>query len=387
MPRGTNEYADVQEFLLAPGQTLNAQGIDYNVMWQLFQESIAILNRDRNPLLNLLTFPVSQPIEQVRYPSVEAFEEASEYGTPKGVRVAPAAYTYGFNFRWFDIATRYTWQALLDMSPQQLLAINNTVLLADLDNQFFQVLKTVFNSANETATIYNQNVNVYKFWNADGTIPPPYKTTVHDGTHTHYLATNHPAGGAGPDSADVELLETHLRHHGISVLNGYRLVLMVNPQEGARIRDFRRGTDSQPDATATAFPKYDFLPSANYGGGIFLPTDAPVVGAPALTNLPGFVTVGSYGPFSIVEDDMIPAGYLFAFGTGGELASGNPVGVREHDNPAGRGLQLLAGPDREYPLRESYYVHGFGTGIRQRSAGVLMQVTTSATYSTPAAYV
>lgn len=386
MPRGFNEWEDVREFLVPPGAGVSPQGIDYGRMWTVFQESIRILNRERTPLLNLLTYPVASPIEQVRWPVVEKFEKASEYGVPKGVRGVPAAYNFGFSFDWFDIATRFTWQALLDMSPQQLLAINNSVLAADIENQFFFVFRSVFNSANEVATIYNQNVNVYRFWNADGTIPAPFKGIVHDGTHTHYLTTNHEAGGAGPDAADIELLETHLRHHGISLANGYRLLLLVNPQEGARIRDFKRGVDSQPGAS-TVFPKYDFLPGPNYGGGVIMP-EGSIVGAPSLADVPGLQTIGSYGPFTVAEDDLIPAGYMFAFGTGGELALGNPIGIREHDNPDGRGLQLLGGPDREYPLKESYYVHGFGTGVRNRSAGVVMQVReASAVYQVPAAYV
>jgi hypothetical protein len=390
MPRGFNELADVQEFLLPPGNNVSAAGIDYNQMWNLFQQSIAQLNNERSPLLRLLTFPVTQPVEQIRWPVIEGFEKASEFGVPKGVRVAPAAYTFGYNFDWFDIATRYTWQALLDMSPQQLLGINNSVLAADIDNQYFQVMRTIFNSANETATIYNQNVNVYRFWNADGTVPQPYKTITHDGTHTHYLTTNHlsTGGGLGPDSADLEVIETHFRHHGISVQNGYRLVLLVNPQEGARIREFRRGTDSQPGTSEAAFPKYDFIPGPDYGGGIIMPEGQIMGGQTPLQAIPGFVSIGVYGPFTIVEDDMIPAGYMAALATGGELAPGNPVGVREHDNAAGRGLQLLGGPERDYPLKESYYVHGFGTGIRNRSGGVVMQVRAdSAVYQVPAAYV
>ena len=52
-----------------------------------------------------------------------------------------------------------------------------------------------------------------------------------------------------------------------------------------------------------------------------------------------------------------------------------------------RGLRLVKGPDRDYPLTDSFYLHGFGTGIRHRGAGVVMQITASGSYTTPAAYV
>jgi hypothetical protein len=55
-------------------------------------------------------------------------------------------------------------------------------------------------------------------------------------------------------------------------------------------------------------------------------------------------------------------------------------------NPAYRGLQHIPGTRSDYPLIDSFYRRGFGTGIRQRGAGWLVQVTSSATYTVPAIY-
>jgi hypothetical protein len=52
-----------------------------------------------------------------------------------------------------------------------------------------------------------------------------------------------------------------------------------------------------------------------------------------------------------------------------------------------RGLRLVKGAVPDYPLIDSYYQRGFGTGVRQRGGGVVMQVTASGTYTIPAAYV
>lgn len=395
MPRGYNEWADIREFLVPPGQQLATIGgvanVDLARLWQLFSAQIDILNRDRDPLLNLLTFPVNTPIEQMVTPVIEAFEPASEYGTPKGIRQQLQPVTWGYSFAWFDIGTRYTWQFLLDATAEYLVSLNDTVMAADVQNQFTQVFRAVFNNTNRTSEIYQQAINVYPFLNADGFVPPPYKTTTHAGTHTHYLTTNHAAGGAGPDSGDLEAMADHLAHHGFKRTDGYQLVLMVNPQEGAKIRTFQRGLDSQPDAGTTALPLYDFIPSPAYGGGLIVPAGMQVIGGPTPGDPglgPSFNWVGSYGPWAIVEDDFMPASYMFGWATGGEQDLRNPVGIREHTNPAGRGLQLVNGPDREYPIRESYYVHGFGTGIRRREQGVIMQVkSASTTYDIPAAYV
>lgn len=96
--------------------------------------------------------------------------------------------------------------------------------------------------------------------------------------------------------------------------------------------------------------------------------------------------IGSYGPALIIEEDYIPAGYFVTLGSGGEGDLRNPVGIREHANPALRGLRLLPGNQSGYPLIDATYSRGLGTGIRQRGAGVVVQVVASTTYTIPTQY-
>jgi hypothetical protein len=82
----------------------------------------------------------------------------------------------------------------------------------------------------------------------------------------------------------------------------------------------------------------------------------------------------------------MPAKYMVAFATGGQNGVQNPVGIRQHSNPALRGLRLVKGRSPDYPLQEAYYQRGFGTGIRHRGAGVVMQVKASGSYTLPTEY-
>jgi hypothetical protein len=357
--RGTNQHADII--------TQSADGADLNTMWREFQRTIRMHNTQRDSLLALLTYNVTNPTERVLQPSEEDFEEASEFGEPKGVRIG-TPFVLGFGFKWYDLAARYTWMFLAENTQNQIEAINNSILDADNRLMFTQVLKTIFNPTNLTATINNTAVNVYKFYNADGTVPPKWKNTTFAGSHTHYLSS----GAATIDSGDLDDIETHLKHHGYTQTDGYRLVLLVNSQEGAVVRTFRVANGDT----------YDFIPSPGYGAGIYLPQNGGIIDRPAGT-VRG--QIGTYGPFIVVEEDYLPAGYVFGFATGGEENIGNPVGIREHDNASLRGLRLVKGREPDYPLVDSFYQHGFGTGIRHRGAGVVMQITAGA-YSTPAAY-
>ena len=88
----------------------------------------------------------------------------------------------------------------------------------------------------------------------------------------------------------------------------------------------------------------------------------------------------------MVEEGYIPAGYMVAIATGGEDRIGNPIGFREHKNDAYKGLKLIPGQRSDYPLVDSFYRRGFGTGIRHRGALALMQVKASGNYQIPAAY-
>lgn len=361
--RGYNQQADLIT------QTLD--GADLNQMWREFQRTIQIWNRDRNVLVNLFTFGVTNPVERIRYPSEEDFEEASEFGEPKAIRVGPS-FNLGYDLKFYDLAIRYTWMFLAESTADQLRALNNSALEADTRLMFTKVLRAIFNNVNRVATINEQAVTVYALYNADGTVPPRYKGTTHTGTHTHYLTS----GAAIIDSGDVDDVETHLRHHGYTTQLGYRLLLLVNPAQGATIRTFKVSSGA----------KYDFIPSAGYGGGVFLPGNGGIVARPSDAGIPGLTTIGTYGPFAVVEDDYVPVGYVIGTAAGGERNVGNLVGIREHENAALRGLRLVKGRDNDYPLTDSFYLHGFGTGVRHRGAGVVMQITANASYTIPTAY-
>lgn len=361
--QGTDERADVVY------QTLD--GADLNAMWREFNAIIAMRNEQRDRLINYLTYGVTDPIVQIRYPTGDNFELASEYGEPVGIRL-PQPFNMGFDFQWYDLAIRYTWQFLLESSQAQVEALHNDALEADDRLMFNKTFKCLFNSLNTASSIRNIPVTVYKFWNGDGIIPPYFKTYIFDGTHNHYLTS----GSAALNTAGLQAVETHLYHHGYSIINGYRLCLIVNRQEGVALRAARVVNGWQ----------YDFIPSAKVGGGVILPASMGIIGAPVGgdgTGIPAMI--GTYGPYFVVEEDYVPPGYVVALASQGPENLQNPIGIREHANASARGLKMIGG-DNDYPLIDSFYRHGFGTGILQRGGGVILQVTTGGSYTIPAIY-
>lgn len=353
--------------------TQTTDGRDLNHLWEEFSQTLLARNERRQTLIDFLTFPVQQIIEDVPQVGTDDFEEASEFGEPKSIRPPMSYFSMAYDFKWYDLATRFTWKFLAEATAAQVEAFHNSALEADNRLVFKKVMNTIFNNSNLSATIRGNNYTVYKFYNNDGTTPPDYNGNTFTSTHNHYLTT----GAATIDSDDVESAYEHLRHHGYSEVNGLRMVLMVNPTEGTQIRKFRANTVNNNSKTAL----YDFIPAT--GSAPFILPSQGLIGQQVSAELEGLRVIGSYGPMIIVEEDYIPTGYFFLFATGGKENIQNPVGFREHANAQLRGLRLIPGDRANYPLVNSFYNRGFGTGVRQRGAGVVFQVTAAGAYTAP----
>jgi hypothetical protein len=361
-------------------------GTDLNDLWAEFQAVLAAFNEHRQTLVDFLTFPVQNNIETVPQGSTVNFETATEFGVPVGVGTKLNYFQMGYTFEWYDVATRYTWKFLLDADARQVEMIHQQVLEGDNRNVFNKVMNALFRNTNRTATINNQNYNVYSLYNGTlsaAEVPPPYKSYTFDTTHNHYLTTNQ----ATLNASFVEAMMDHLRHHGYGESEGATLILVVNKQEADQIRLWRLGQDSDPGG-GVYNAKYDFVPSSA-AAPLILPNallGAGLLGQQPPSSINGMPVMGSYGPALVVQDDYIPPGYCLMFATGGTAGLPNPVGLREHANPAVRGLRLLPGNQSGYPLQDSFYRHGFGTGVRQRGAAAVLQVVASTTYTIPTLY-
>lgn len=357
--------------------TQTADGTPLNDIWAEFQQTIALKNSVRQGLVDFLSYSVTEPIATVpQFGGSDDFEVASEFGVPKSIRQSASYFQMGFAFEWYDMANRYTWKFLAEATAEQVESEHQAVLEADNRLVFLEVMRTLFRNTNRVATINQAAYNVYALYNADGTVPPDYKSNTFDGTHTHYLSS----GAATVDSGDLDAMQDHLTHHGFNTASGSDLVLMVNKVQGDTIRNFRSIANGGTSL-------YDFIP-AQSTPSFLLPTTLRVADGqtrPAAT-LRGLTVIGSYGEFTIVQEDYIPAGYMVAFATGGSASLTNPIGIREHRNASLRGLRLVKGRNPDYPLQDAIYNRGFGTGIRQRGGAVVMKITAGA-YSIPTQYV
>lgn len=364
---GTNASGDVL--------VQTADGVNLNDLWNEFQASLDYYNEKRQNLIDMLSFGVTQNVERVPIPGGEnKFERASEFGEPVGIRTAVNFQSLGYDFDWFDLAIRFTWMFLADAEASQVQSLNGSAMNADTQLLFRKVMEAVFRNVQRSGEVQGEAVNVFPFYNGDGWTPPRFKNFEHDGTHNHFLAS----GAATVDSGDLDAIIDHLKHHGYGDTPGTaQILILANSQEISTIRSFRVANGDS----------YDFIPPQGTTWPRYLTADNPEIqgGQPA-QEVGGIEVAGQYGPAIILEESYIPASYLVGFATGGTESPANPVGIREHRNTGLRGLRLVKGRDNDYPLIDSFYQRGFGTGVRHRGNGVVMEITTNADYSIPAEY-
>jgi hypothetical protein len=382
----TPEYLGMQQLLMGAERgyhtandilTRTVDGRDLNALWDEVQQTLEIWNARRQRLIDLLTYPVVNVIEDVPHISGDDFEEASQFGVPQSIRPVLGYFSMAYDFRWYDIATRFTWKFLADATAAQVEAAHQAVLEADNRLVFKKVMNTLFRNTNRNTNINQNNYTVFALYNGDGTVPPDYAGNTFDGNHTHYLVS----GAAVIDSGDLDDLIEHLRHHGYSAANGTQLLLLANPAETKEIRRFRMNQANNNGAIATN----DFVPATGAPPQI-LTSQGLLGNQPSPNAIPGMNVIGQYGPLLIAEEDYIPAGYTAIIGTGGDANLQNPIGIREHANVSLRGLRLVQGPNTNYPLQDSYYQRGFGTGIRQRGGAAILQIKAAGAYTIPALY-
>lgn len=351
-----------------------ADGVDLDSIWEEFAEVLNLYNSARSAYTELLSFPttaVAEPVAQAV--GSESFDVASEFGLPTAARQPADSLLVGYDFLDYDKATRFTWKFLRDAAEPQVRAQYTRILEADNKNTTGAILQRLFTP---TEGVSPEGRRVFGLYTGqDGITPPPYLGREFPSSTNHYLTSLSPV----IDSGDVEDMIRMLTIQGFgTALSGRRLVILASEAEAEAIQTWKRGEPNGDAGRATA--KHDFIPSAS--ADPYLTTDQ-IVGQVPAGDYANIKVLGQYGPALLLEPSaFLPTGYLAIVATGGPNSALNPVGFREHRNVAYRGLRMVPGVG-PYPLVDSTFARGFGTGIRHRGSAVCLQVTTSPTYTPP----
>lgn len=357
--------------------THTIDGVDLNMLWGEFITANTVYNEHKQGFVGLLTYPVLSDIELVPQIGDFNFEVATEFGIPRGQNTNISYYQLAYAYQDYDLKLGYTWKFLRDAPSQQIEAIHTKAIQADQALVFRKTMEALFDNRTRETIINSLTYDVHPLANADGWVPPSYKGVDFAGTHSHYLTS----GAAVIDSSDFEDSVNHLTEHGYGWDTGTQIVCFANRAQINEIRKWRFGQTNQNTVVAN----YDFIPAVGQPA-LLVPNAEGLLGGQAPSTWNGLRVTGAYQDVIVIEEPLMPAGYLLFLSTGGANADENIVGVREHASPSWRGLKLMPGNQQRYPLIDGYYVHGFGTGIRRRTGAVVMQITASGTYTIPTNY-
>ena len=171
----------------------------------------------------------------------------------------------------------------------------------------------------------------------------------------------------------------HVQEHGYGTQLGSQMLIFAHPDdvEAASMTAWRAGVEYR---TGGPLPKWDFIPSALMPAWI---SAEQIHGPIPNAEYNGLQVWGSYAGALLIQSTYVPAGYVVVVASGGPNADYNPVGFRQHANTAYQGLRHIPGSRVGYPLQDSFFVRGFGVGVRHRGGAVVCQITASTTYTSP----
>jgi len=330
------------------GERNTIDGRPFSVIWSDFQTRLNVFNRTTDGFIAMVGFPVTVTNDRVSIPRRAKMEKATEFGQPALIRTERVA--RGYYLDHYDLGFGFTQEFLDDADNSEIQAIR--ILAEDAWGRVRRqnALELLFLSSNFTDS--KEGINVKRLYNADGEVPPDYEGYTFDGTHTHYLYS----AGTAFAVADLNAMELSLLEHGYGDNSMYGagggLTLHGNRAAVAKIRAMT-----------------GFIPAASGQIAEILPESGVVVGQRASGQ--GMPVEGTINRWAVVENAAIPDGYLLGLASGGEYATQNPVGIREHANPSARGLRLNAGRN-DYPLMDAFYDGYVGGGVRHRGAAVVM---------------
>ncbi|GFG73592.1 hypothetical protein [Mycobacterium botniense] len=348
---------------------MTADGVDLNQIWAQVREVNSLWNAERKSITDILSFQTVNVADAIAQSITSAsFEEATEFGVLAAIRPPSDVLKLGYNFKDWDLRTSFTWKFLREATAEQVTAHLQRVYEADN----ILTTGTVFNRLLNPATVLNEwQHTCYGLWNADGMVPPPFLGKKLDGSHSHYLTTS------STTLDPVENMIQHVYEHGYGYHPATQLVLLLNPIDfdASQIASWKAGIEIRPGQA----PAFDFIPSALMPAWI---SNETIHGPIPNSDYNGLRVWGSYKNALVIQSYYLPQGYAIVAATGGPNSDANPVGVRQHVNPAYQGLRHIPGHG-PYPLVDSVFVRGFGTGTRHRGAAVVAQITTNASYTAP----
>lgn len=336
-----------------------------NLIYDAAADYIARVNAEiQSAMTAFVQGPIEAYTERYKLPGggyLQRRRDEGRYGAVKASGSWDVAYPledFGAQIAGDDVSMAY-------MTVQELDNHISTVAIQNVNTVRFEMLKAILNGTNATFSDERHgSLTVRRLANGDGSLYPPILGATADADDTHYLESSYASASiSDTNNPYATMVEELVEHFGESV-GGDNIVVFINPAQAGVTMDL------------TDFVQVEdrFIRS---GANADVPQMLPTVPGKIIGRMTGT------GACWVVQWRWIPANYLLAV----HLEAPPPLKMRV--DPAatglGRGLQLVA-EDEQFPFKSSFWRHRFGFGVANRLNGVVMELGTGGTYTTPTAY-
>lgn len=321
-----------------------SDGIDFNeVYYDSIVPSLQRYNEDeQNDFRAILCADDDERIKNTILNTTDVMQKLASNQTPDMIKMARGRYQGLTEF--YGTGYAYTFEFMKDAKASDVEDLQAKMFKVDRNTIKSTIMKAVMNDPGNTlgatqGALWNQYFETYE----GITTPPNYKSNTFASSHTHYAFS----GATTIALDDFTAAEAHIREHG----GEGTLVAFINSAQRKQVQDLAGWTTS---------------------GTISNPITDIISTTGNFTQLLGW---------TIVIDDTIPAGFIF-FAMYDDLNLGKLARFHEPNNPSFRGLQIIPGPNPNYPLIGAYYFRFMGVKVFNRGNAVAMKLHGSA-YSNP----
>lgn len=188
-------------------------GVDLNHLWDEFRDLLAVWNKERTLLTDLLVFDTTTPAEAVpQNGEVASFEEATERGVPKSANIPGNGLLVGYRFRDYDLAGRFGWRFLRDADVRQVRSVMDGILSADNKLVTGTIFRRLFSN---TRAVNEIGAPVFDLYDGVAPGPPQYLTRTFPESETHFLTS---------EASQIDS----------------KILILANPDQGEQIMQWRQ---------------------------------------------------------------------------------------------------------------------------------------------------
>lgn len=307
---------------------------DQEQLLAIIDNGLEMYNSSPDPWVDRLATQVLA--EQMRVPQSPLRYEEDADGTNPDMQKVQRRFL-SFPLRTFTARNSFTLDGYEDMLVQEIMQEVEAGIKGDAEQVTGLMMSAIFTkrTAGSIGTAYQAS-----FWNGETDVPA-YGNNEFSGAHSHYAGTN----SATLDASHIIAAAEDVAEHGYNPTIGLFSIAQMS------------------DLIALA----DGTGHVNSQGRAQLVDDGVLRGPVPIAGIQCYVS------------NYVPAGYFSVLDE-----SVRPLGMREHLNPAYRGLRFtnLEG-DANSPLLSRRFRRRTGFGVRHLGAGACRQIVAATSYTNP----